>query len=190
MVLGRLRFLLVVGWQRRRPPVQGLTRTFSGGQAFVPKGRRSVARGASPWTTASSNNKAPEGRQTAASLGGRRPPIRQTRAMGLSQPRLAPTTGVLSPRWGSPARSFAFQGLAPLATNLGSSGAPTRYAHSHPNTYAHSHTNTYDSSASKHLNLPDGFVARRPTPVFPARRDRADFEDRQAGALRLRRTTP
>ena len=68
-----------------------------GCQIQVPKGRRSVARGVSPWTTASSNNKAPEGRQTAASMGGHRPPIRQTRAAGLRQLDLASPPGVLPP---------------------------------------------------------------------------------------------
>ena len=98
---------------------------FFGCQTPVPKGRQSVARGASPWTTASSNTKAPEGRQTATSMGGRRPPIRQTQWPGLGRLGLAPTSGVLSPRWGLAARPFAFQGLAPLATDLGSSGAGT-----------------------------------------------------------------
>ncbi|MCH9021885.1 MAG: hypothetical protein IID32_03895 [Planctomycetes bacterium] len=73
-----------------------------------PEGRRSVARGVSPWTAAPSNNKAPEGRQTAS--------------------------GSLSPLWGLAARSLASQGLAPLATNPGSSGAGTRNAHNIRNT--------------------------------------------------------
>ncbi len=47
----------------------------------VPKGRQSVARGVSPWTRASSNNKAPEGRQTLASIAWAPPPIRQTGAV-------------------------------------------------------------------------------------------------------------
>ena len=116
----------------------------------VPKGRRLVARGLSPWTTASSNDKAPKGRQTAAGMVGHRPPIRQAQAVGLCQPGLAPTLGVLSPRRGLAVLPFAFQGLAPLATNLGSSGAGIRHAHNHPNPCA---------SASTHLNLRDGVVA-------------------------------
>ena len=61
----------------------------------------------------------------------------------VGQPHLAPSSGVLSPRWGLVASPFAFQGLAPLATNLGSSGAGTRRTHSHRNARAHSHRNAH-----------------------------------------------
>ena len=81
-------------FMRNGPFVPGWhPRSFIRNGPLVPEGRRSVARGASPWTTASSNNKAPEGRQNAS--------------------------GALSPFWGLPARSLAFQGLTPLATNPG-----------------------------------------------------------------------
>ena len=50
--------------------------------------------------------------------------------------QIAPTSGALSPLWGLAARPFAFQGLAPLATNLVSSGAGTRNAQNERNTGA------------------------------------------------------
>ena len=63
------------------------------------------------------------------------------------QPRVVPTSGSLSPRWGLAARPLAFQGLTPLATNPGSSGAGTRNAqndHNNGNTLnTHNTGNTY-----------------------------------------------
>ena len=50
----------------------------------------------------------------------------------VDQPHLAPTSGVLSPRWGLVVLLPVFQGLAPLATNPGSSGADTSNAHEDP----------------------------------------------------------
>ncbi len=90
----------------------------------VPKGRQSVARGVSPWTTAPLNNEAPAGRQTPASIGWSPPPIRQTCTVVFGRTS-APALSFLSPLWGLVPRPFAFQGLTPLATNLGSSGART-----------------------------------------------------------------
>ena len=51
------------------------------------------------------------------------------------------------PLWGLTARSLAFQGLTPLATNLGSSGARTRNAHNIGN--ADNADNTHDHMIRK-----------------------------------------
>ena len=76
--------------------------------------------------------------------------MHQAQAALPGQPRLAPTSGALPPLWGLPARSLASQGLAPLATNPGSSGAGTRIAHNDRNTYDTGNTyNTYNTGNTR-----------------------------------------
>ncbi len=74
------------GRQGRRPLHQDRTRTFSSAQALGLEGRRSIARGVSPWTAAPSNGKAPAGRQTAASTGWT-PPTNAPNPSGCAGPR-------------------------------------------------------------------------------------------------------
>ena len=81
--------------------------------ALVPEGRRSVARGASPWTTASSNNKAPEGRQAAASMG-RAPPTNAPDPGNCARPAL-------------PCSHFGCS-VAPMGLGCSADGIPGAYA--------------------------------------------------------------
>ena len=69
--------------------------------------------------------------------------ISEAQVVGLGQPGLVPTSGALSPRWELAAQLFTFQGLAPLATNPGSSGAETSNAHDDRNAGTSSNTITW-----------------------------------------------
>ena len=95
------------------------------GDAQVPKGRRWVAGGASPRTTISPNGKAPEGRQAAASMGWASPIIQQTCVVMFGQALPCFHFGFSVAPLGLGCQAVHVPGAAPLATNLGSSGAGT-----------------------------------------------------------------